>query len=500
MNLTKAVFWLTASEIIYNISGYIIHSGVGRILGPEDYGRYGLVITLTTMIIILIGNGIPTAMSKYLSEVFVAKPHLVGIIKKKAIFLQVLLMSGVTLLFFLAAPLFAYLLGDPTLEPLFRIATLIIPAFSAASFYFSFFTGIHKFHIQAILKTVRSLARLLLIVGLAYLFSVQGAVFGYIFAPLIVFFLAFAIDKWYLSGAIWKRVSLTEMFDAKKLWQFAWPITLFMLFYELLITIDIFLVKRLLADDYLTGIYNGALTVSRIPYYLFYALTIVLLPTISNATATGNWKKARSILNTTLRLELLLLTPIAALMIAFAPSVVSLFYGEAYFGSAEPLVVLTINASFLTVFYVASFALNGSGRVFIPLTLALGGLISNIILGLIFIPMLGLMGAAFSMTATSTVLMALSLFMLHEQFGAGIPVQSIIKVMIAGLCILLASAIFPQHALLFILWSLLLFGAYLLILHLLRELKNEDIEILKSPLKKACRAINFRISSENRKR
>ena len=54
-HIVKSVFWLTTAEIIYSLSGYAIHAGVGRILGPEGYGRYGLVITLTTMIIMLIG-------------------------------------------------------------------------------------------------------------------------------------------------------------------------------------------------------------------------------------------------------------------------------------------------------------------------------------------------------------------------------------------------------------------------------------------------------------
>ena len=61
--LAKSALWVTISEIIFNLAGFVIHSVVGRILGPADYGRFGLVVTLTTMIIMLIGNGIPTAMS-----------------------------------------------------------------------------------------------------------------------------------------------------------------------------------------------------------------------------------------------------------------------------------------------------------------------------------------------------------------------------------------------------------------------------------------------------
>ena len=190
----KPIIWLTLSEIIFNISGYIIHSGVGRILGPEDYGRYGLVVTMTTMIIILIGNGIPTAMNKYLSEIFETQPELVSVIKKKAFFLQAILIGNITIIFFILAPLISKLLGDSTLTPLFRISTLIIPTFAAASFYFYYFTGIHHFNLQAILKTIRSLAKVIFILSLAWFYKVEGSIAGYIAAPLLVFIIAWLID------------------------------------------------------------------------------------------------------------------------------------------------------------------------------------------------------------------------------------------------------------------------------------------------------------------
>ena len=36
--LVKSFFWVTLSEVIYNLSAYIIHSGMGRILGPAPSG------------------------------------------------------------------------------------------------------------------------------------------------------------------------------------------------------------------------------------------------------------------------------------------------------------------------------------------------------------------------------------------------------------------------------------------------------------------------------
>ena len=82
--IAKSALWVTISEIIFNLSGFIIHSILGRVLGPADYGRYGLIVTLTTMVIILIGNGIPTAMAKYISEIFETEPKLILKIKRSS--------------------------------------------------------------------------------------------------------------------------------------------------------------------------------------------------------------------------------------------------------------------------------------------------------------------------------------------------------------------------------------------------------------------------------
>ena len=186
-HFSRSLIWLTISEVIFNVAGYVIHSALGRILTPADYGRYSIVITLTTMIIVLIGNGIPTAMAKYLSEIIETDPSRIRSIKRKTIRLQAAVMAGVTVAFFLAAPLIAHVLGDPTLAPLFRFSSLIIPAFAAASFYFSYYTGLHLFRLQATLKTIRALGRVTFIITLAYFFGVAGAVGGYIAAPLLVF-------------------------------------------------------------------------------------------------------------------------------------------------------------------------------------------------------------------------------------------------------------------------------------------------------------------------
>lgn len=492
-NLAKSTLWLIISELIFNLSGYVIHSSMGRILGPADYGRYGLVVTLTTMVIILIGNGIPTAMAKYISEIFETNPRMVLVIKRKAFLLQSALIGTITAIFFLSAPLIARALGDETLAPLFRISTLIIPSFAAASFYFSFYTALHKFNVQSILKTLRSILKVVTIVGLAYLFGVPGSIVGFALAAIIVFFIGFTLDQLIYTKSIKKaaqeqNMGLQSDFEAKKLLSYAWQVIVFFLAYELLISIDLYMVKAILHDDYLTGIYNASLTVGRIPYYIFYALTIMLLPVVSKSTAEKNHAVTNSIIGHSMRLMTILLIPSVILMSLFAEPIINIFYSSTYSAAAFPMSILAYGVGFLTIFYVMSFVLNGAGKTKISMWISIFGFVLNALLNYTLIKTNGLVGSAIATTITSFVIMLIVLFYIKRDFGTLITLKSFSKMFFAGLIMILISPLFPAGNFTFLFSSLILLAFYLLILILLKELTIVDwnylIQIVSKKKKK----------------
>ncbi len=487
-NLAKSTVWLIVSELIFNLSGYFIHSFVGRILGPADYGRYGLVVTLTTMVIILIGNGIPTAMSKYMSEVFETNPSLIPVIKRQAIIMQGILIAGVTIIFYFCAPLIANVLGDPSLTYLFKISAWIIPTFALASFYFSYYTGLHQFNLQSIMKTVRSVFKVVIIVWMAWKWGVPGSVLGYAFSTFAVYFIAVTIDKLKFSRDLKKQIALQQQaatkpidvsFDYKKLLNYAWQVIIFFLAYELLISIDLYLVKGILHDDYLTGIYNAALTVGRIPYYIFYALTIMLLPVISKTTAENDHKQTNAVISQSLRLMTILLIPSVILMSQFSRPIIKLFYSAKYLDAAYPMSILAYGVGFLTIFYVMSFVLNGAGKTKIPMWISIFGVIVNSILNYVFIKRYGLAGSAIATTITSFATMLAILFYIQRDFGVMIHLKSLVKMFFAGVLMYLASFFFSQGTFIFLVWAIILFAGYLIILYLLGEITKADLIYLK---------------------
>ncbi|MEI7749552.1 MAG: flippase [Candidatus Moraniibacteriota bacterium] len=475
-NFSRALIWLTISEIIFNASGYVIHSVVGRLLGPADYGRYGLIVNLTTTVIILIGNGIPTAMSKYLAEIFETHPDRILGIKRKAILLQTGIMATVTAAFFLASPFIAALLEDPSLTPLFQLSSLIIPSFAAASFYFSYFTGLHFFRLQAALKTTRSITRMAFIILLAWYFGVQGAVAGYIISPLVVFGVAVIFDIVWTGKyfpAVRNRKSID--FPAKKLLDYAWPLTLFMLFYQLITSLDLFLVKALLQDDYRTGLYNAVITVGNIPYYLFYALTIILLPAISKTSSSRDEAETRSLVNKSLRLLALVLFPTVTLLSAYAGPFIRLFYGHAYVDATASMSVFAIGNGFLTVFYVLAFAISGAGLVMIPMYVSGVGLVASAALNYFLIPPFGIVGSAVATTVVTFILMTGILAFTDRHFKVRIPLKLWIVSFGSSAVLIGLARLLPQGPFSFIISGATLFLLHFGILRLFGVLEDSDI-------------------------
>jgi len=487
--LIKASFWISLSELFFNISGYIVHSLMGRILDPAGYGRFSLIITFTTMIIVLIGRGIPISTSKYLGGVISKdKNNDYYDIKKAALFIQLILITLATSIYFLLAPFFAKILRDSSLTNLFRISSLIIPSFALASFYSYYFTGIKHFKKTSFLKILRSITKVIFVVGLGYFFKVAGAIVGQALAPFSVFIAGRLIDPFTKSKLKAKKGFRKNPLNyslVKKLANFAWPIIIFMMFYEFMLSMNLYFIKAMIGSDELTGIYSAASTVSRIPYNLFFFMTIILLPKISELITANDKIKTKKLLEKAFKYLFLLLIPITSLLSLFSGSAVRFFYGNQYTSAGSVMSVLIFGFAFLTVFYIITFVLNGAGNNKFSVIAAFSGTVLNGILNWILIKKFGIIGSAYATTITAFIIMSWALFYSNKKIVRFINLKSILKYLLSGLLIyVLGKTFFEQGRFIFILWSCLLLFIYFLIMILSRELIIKDWQYFSDSIKK----------------
>jgi stage V sporulation protein B len=66
--MAKGTVWLMIAMIIFMGSGYIIHIGLARVVSPDEYGIYGVILSLLAITEIFLQNGVPQSVSKFVAE------------------------------------------------------------------------------------------------------------------------------------------------------------------------------------------------------------------------------------------------------------------------------------------------------------------------------------------------------------------------------------------------------------------------------------------------
>ncbi len=457
--LKKSFIYLALSNFFFMLAGYIIHIVLGRSLGPSDYGIFAVVVSLFSTANLILTAGLPGAVSKYIAEDETkAKTILIQSMK-----IQVTITVIITTLYYMSASALASLLNDPALIPLIQLSTIVIPVYALSSIYTAYYNGQSRFKLQALLQTILSIVKASSILYLAYRYSLHGAIAGYAAAPLAILILAFIIDK---------KQKITLAFNYKKLIRFAIPVTIFTVSYSLFTTIDLFLIKALLQDNALAGIYNANLTIGRIPYYLLGAIAAILLPQISKSTSTNNLKRTKQLIHSSLRYIMLILVPVTFMISASSQDLITLLYTDKYLAASAPLSIFVFAVAFQVIFFIMASILNGAGKERTSMAIAMSGLAVSAAINYILIPRYGLIGAASASTIASLMIMVASAYFVYKNFKRLMDPKSAMKIILSSSMIYLflksvSLSIFISYPIAVIIYILLLFAA--------KEITREEI-------------------------
>ncbi len=413
--LKYSFFILAIAEFIYNISSYIINMGLGRMLSVSSYGRYSLVVGFTTMIIILVGRGVPTAMAKRISE-HIGDWKKIRSIRNASARIQFLIICTLTVIFYFSSPLIAHAFNDITLTPLFRISAFVIPAFALSSFHVLYFNGLKFFKAMTIMKMTRGVFRIVWILGLAYTLKLEGALFGSIIAPLSVFCVALVIEYLFIKKNTTNPIKKLEKYPWKNIISYASGFIVFLVFYEFYIRFDMYIIKSLTGSDYYTGLYNAAFTVALIPYFVMFALTFILFPTMSELTKKKDFTNIKKTLVHVLTFLFSLLIPAVIIMAIMPEFLITFFFGQKFIAAAPLIPLMTGATIFITIFYVLASVFNGADMTRVPAIITAIALICGFSANMIYLPIFGITATAIIFSCTATFMGLTSLVMMYITF------------------------------------------------------------------------------------
>lgn len=362
-------------------TGLLIAAFLTRRLGPHDYGLY----TLTISIILWIAGGVHALFSRAtvrcVSEA--SDWHPVGTTVLR-LYGGVSLSAAVVL--WLAAPLIASLYAAPVLSMLLRLLALDILLFCLAQAHRGILIGIGGFRQRAWLSATRLVAKSIFVVGFVLCgFGLTGAVLGSLGASLT----ELIVSRFFVRP----RVCAPVAAPVARLWSYVAPLTVTTLCFSLYGKLDVLLLKGLGGTMAQVGFYGAAQQIASTLNILTISSSALLLASLSRLWRTEDLESAKQLGSNAMRAVLLLL-PIASLVAGASEEIVTLALGGKFLPAAPVLTILVFATLAMSMVSVAVTVLIAAGRP--RWTLFLGGpLVVCVFIGhWVFIPWMGMLGAA----------------------------------------------------------------------------------------------------------
>lgn len=464
-SIIKGTMFLSLATVTFMLSGYIINVFLGRYLGPVEYGIYGVLVSLISLVNVVQTSGISQAVSKFAAE----EKYNINAIIKTGLLAQTVLSLFFFITFFLFADLIALLLNDSSLSPYIRLIAFIFPLYGIHGIYMDFYNGQKVFKKQALMNIIYSLSKLLLVIILTMLFKLNGTFIAFILAPIVS-----SLYGYYIPSLKVRR------FPIKEIIKYSLPLIGVAIFANLMQSIDLFLIKSLTNVPEYPGYYTASQNIAKLIFFGMTAIFLILFPSISYAVSNKLYDKARNIISQTLRLMIMLILPLTFILSATSKELIELIYSNTYSPAESALSILVFAMGAFTIFTAMTYILSGSGKPHISSVLSFISLCVSVILCFILIPQFDLVGAAIATTAASFVGLILASFYIYKYFNKLISFISLIKITLASLVVYSVALNINIQPLLIPVVYVLLLGLYGILIFIFKELDKNDLQLFKS--------------------
>jgi O-antigen/teichoic acid export membrane protein len=473
------------------------------------YGDYGVVNRFSSVLNNTVVTATIQTVSKYVAEDEANAPAV------RALALRLQAMVGLALAgtYALAGGLVARLHNDPSLAPHFRIAAVILFAYSVYAVFIGYLNGTKRFNRQAGFDVTFSTIKVTSMLAVAFLGWGVDALFGAFGMAAIVICALAATIVGVRRGDAHRDLDLGALGRAWGL------IAAYTLVTNLLLLIDVSVLKAAAAgaalglpaevvqnlSKSLVGIYNGVRTGADIPYQAVIAVAFVVFPLVSRSTFQEDRAATQAYIRNTLRYATVLLG-LVGLVFAASPAELLRVLKPEFDVGGPALTVSVAGEIFLALFAIANTILIAAGRMGVALGIACVTAAVDLASNLLVVPRFirlatitagaaGAAGAAGSAASAATASLdpvalvatsaatapalalgaALGLVYLQRQFGASVPLKTALRVLAVAGVLVAASVLGPRFGLvLTLVKSVVLMGAYGVGLYVLGELGPDD--------------------------
>jgi stage V sporulation protein B len=475
------VLFIGLAKASFMVFGALQKFLLARVVSVAEYGAFSVVNNAISIVNNTIVQGTIQSVSKFTAE----DDTRAGAVQRAGLRLQIFLGLGVALAVFLAAPLVAGFVNAPEHTSLFRLAAAIPAIYAFYTVFVGTANGQRRFNVQASFDVGFSISKTILLLGGAALgrmagHSVAGAFLGFIAAAVLIMLVA-GRKMWQAKG--------NAQFSPWRLLYFMGGALAYTLLINLALSYDSLLLRRFAGAalagqgaDALVGAYEAVRSLALLPYQALLVVTFVIFPLVSRSTFAEDREATAAYVRQTLRYALIFGAAMAVVLGARPETLLRILYPASYGMGAAAMPILAAGVVALALLSIAGSIVTASGRPYVAMVLVAVTLMAGTGLAFTLVPSAAagpdmLFAAALATTVGMLVGFVVALVYLRRRFGAGLPLASALRVVLAVALAVLVGRVMPGKGVMAGLAAMALAGiVYVGTLLLAREFGPSDRE------------------------
>lgn len=494
-----------AKNAIYNflvkaiglVFAFIASVVVARFLGPDKYGLYSFVLWFLSMVGLLVNLGIPTTITKYISEYWGRKDFsAIGTILHRLLRVELVAGVVVSLALFFLAPFIARWYNNsagsigPDLSLYLKVASLVILPLGLMWFYNGFFCGLQRYDLIAKINLVVSPVTLIIILLVLYFGGKIEWLVGVSVITNILLVGCYLYLKRTKFAFLQEDTSTHDfggpnLYPGNKLFKFSASVFV-------VVVLDAIVWERfgifflsIFSTSTEIAFYNVAFILSsRTMILLPGALTGILLPVMSEVYGGGSKEELAKVHVNSTRYLAMLSFPLCLGGFAIARQLFPVLYGPSFQPASFIFAILLLGGTVGSVSTSSTALLYGAELQRIVVRVGIFSTLVTLLASWLLVPILGAKGAAFgNALAQITGGVVMITYAYKNYMKQKFPVLSIMRILFASalmgsVAFLLAESIKGPVGLIFAL--IISLPLYILGLLFTRSLTSEDIKLVEA--------------------
>ncbi|MEP4558922.1 flippase [Cobetia amphilecti] len=384
--------------------GFISVVILARTLGAEDYGIYTFVISVVTLIALPTQLGLPQLIVRESAKYYDKKdyPSLKSLWKwsTKLIAVTSLLVFAIAIISY---SFFNDSFEDDFLEPLL-LATILIPIIALSNVRGAALRGLGHTIMGQFPESIIRPSCLTLFAGLSFLITDQLTVYDavkiHIFAAIIGYF----VGGWILYINKPSKLSVVKSSRSRnREWiMSALPLAIISGLQLINNQSDIIMLTLYRSPEEV-GVYKVVSSICTLVIFGFMAVQIVLSPKIAILYSNGDVKALNDLIKVGTRTIIIIALPVFFVLVVFGEWILETTFGSEYVSGYLPLMILSVGRLINAAFGLTTVLLNMTSNEKINMRIVMLSAALNILLNFIFIPLMGMSGAAITTVVTLAI-------------------------------------------------------------------------------------------------